>query len=271
MPSPTSWGPFMWSLLHDVSNKVDIINDQYICGSTELANELKRLTHGPGSNTARAAEEIQKLSDISTMLQARSREMSDALKALLDSLKFVLPCYNCRMHYTEFIIEHKDSFFEHLVASCNTKENITKTIVDLHNRVNARLKKPLRQMSLYNFVDKAEAKKGRWKQNPKYNNGITLPKLDFLLKAIRSDDICDPSSTAAHEQRQEIITQYFYSKIDNTCIALEQFHRFLESLEMLYSLFVNLDPYTSTAGKGPYRMGLNTLILNHVRNFRKTV
>jgi hypothetical protein len=275
MPSPSSWGPFMWSLLHDVSNKVDLINDQYICGSNELAAELKKLTSSANAsgganakNSANVMIEMQRLGEISALLQSRSREMSDALKSLLDSLKFVLPCYNCRMHFTEFIMSQKESFFNQLVATCNSKESITKTIVDLHNTVNHRLGKPITKMSLYDFVDKAEAKKGRWKQNKKYHNQLTLPKLDFLLKAIRSDDICNPSSTAAHEQRQEIITKYFYSKADNTCIALEQFDRFLDALETLYSMFVNLDPFTTIAGKGAYRMGLNTLILNHIHNFR---
>lgn len=269
MPSPNSWGPFMWSLLHDVSNKVDLINDQYICGSNELSNALKKLVSSNRSDQI-IMKEMEGLTEISQLLQSRSRDMSEALKSLLDSLKFVLPCYKCRMHFTEFILQHKDSFFEQLVATCNVKENITKVIVDLHNTINLQLGKPQMRLGLYDFIDKSEAKKGRWKQNSKYRNPLTLPKLDFLLKSIRSDDICDPSSTAAHDQRQEIITKYFYSKIDNTCIALEQFDRFLESLDTLYSMFVNLDPFTTIAGKGAYRMGMNTLILNHIRNFRQS-
>ena len=53
---------------------------------------------------------------------------------ILTSLRFSLPCPQCKKHYSEYIISHP-------IPSCN-KENIQLWLYKLHCNVNTRLNKP---------------------------------------------------------------------------------------------------------------------------------
>lgn len=48
-----------------------------------------------------------------------------------------IPCYVCRKHYTEFIDKNN------LKDACNSRKNLCKFLIDLHNDVNKDTKKPI--------------------------------------------------------------------------------------------------------------------------------
>ena len=65
-------------------------------------------------------------------------EQTQAFEKLLEALRVLLPCPNCRQHYNEFIEENPAP------ATCGVQ--LQKWLVDFHNDVNERLGKP--RMSL---------------------------------------------------------------------------------------------------------------------------
>lgn len=292
MPTPTSWGPAMWSLLHDVSNKVDIINSNYFCSDPKKIARIWQYHLKQCAQSAQSSKSVSSSSSLSTMQNALKQNddterlrvltnpeglvrLNALLVELFDSLRFVLPCYNCRMHYNTFVYESK--FLDYLKITCRGPDTLTKLVVNLHNTVNAQLKKKKDNLNLANFVDQKEADKGNWKQNPNYKNPLTMSKLDFLLKSIQSDDICDPTSKTAQDQKKEIVTKVFYQmSIDyNTCIGLDQFYRFLGAVKEIYIMFANYfdcntvvcNVSSERGGAGANKvckMGLNTLVAQRV-------
>jgi hypothetical protein len=62
-----------------------------------------------------------------------------AMKNWLITLPVTIPCADCSHHYNQYINEYR----ERMDDICSSKQNLTRFLVDIHNRVNARTGKPL--------------------------------------------------------------------------------------------------------------------------------
>ena len=59
-----------------------------------------------------------------------------AAKEFFESLQFLIPCPICREHYSQFLQEQA------ITPSLDRREDLFRWTVDIHNKVNATLKKP---------------------------------------------------------------------------------------------------------------------------------
>ena len=66
-----------------------------------------------------------------------TEDHKNAAVSLFESLKFLLPCGDCCMHYCT-VLNIKE-----LTQAVESKDKFSRWVVDFHNTVNARLKKPI--------------------------------------------------------------------------------------------------------------------------------
>lgn len=72
---------------------------------------------------------------------APTPEEKAGFEAFFRSLQFVLPCMGCRQGYASILTTEPTKLTKAVFAS---RESLFKWTVDAHNRVNAKLKKPVR-------------------------------------------------------------------------------------------------------------------------------
>lgn len=70
-----------------------------------------------------------------------TQQEKDGYEAFFRSLQFVLPCAGCRQGYETIMTSDPTKLTKRVFAS---RESLFKWTVDAHNRVNAKLKKPVR-------------------------------------------------------------------------------------------------------------------------------
>ena len=204
MPSSTIWGPGMWDLLLFTNYYGDVSK----VGLTSLG-----------------LAEVQAL-----------------LTELYDSLQWVLPCYDCRLHYTKYLNEIPDlvTLFEcpgsyaggasvaGSVADSKIDLSWTRQVFELHNWVNVELSK------------KAYAWSALLKRLPPRFSANTLV---WILQVILKDDICKPNINQAIIARQSYASRQFntsrqyFAPDDRICIADFQINRFCETLLRLFEIY----------------------------------
>lgn len=76
-----------------------------------------------------------------------------SMQQFLLHLGTTIPCEKCRLHYQQYIENHK----EHMLYICSSRETLFSFLVELHNDVNRRSSKPeftLDQAKMfYGYVD----------------------------------------------------------------------------------------------------------------------
>ena len=199
MPSSTIWGPGMWDLLLFTNYYGDVSK----VGLTSLG-----------------------LAEVQTLLTE-----------LYDSLQWVLPCYDCRLHYTKYLNEIPDllMLFDSAgatvgSASMDTKIDLcyTRQIFELHNWVNVELHK--KEYTWSNLLKRLP---------PKFSANTLV----WILQVILKDDICKPNTNQAIIARQSYASRQFnasrqyFAPDDRICIADFQINRFCETLLRLFDIY----------------------------------
>lgn len=120
---PTRWGSHFWYVLHTIAANFRLEN-------TRLRLRREKTV----SHTTTSVVDVAPLSGIVKEYLSES-ELAQAYFSFFDSLQYVLPCPSCRLHYSEFLVEHPiDEFLQ--VSQSDSDKWLDVWLLQLHNTVN---------------------------------------------------------------------------------------------------------------------------------------
>ena len=102
---------------------------------------------------------------------------------LLKSLEHLLPCHSCRIHYSEFLYNYvKEHTMDSIVEN---RTSFMQFIVDLHNNVLERTKKPTRTIEeVFMYYRDAYSNIPKIDKIEEFKNNEDMYSYDFLLYMI---------------------------------------------------------------------------------------
>lgn len=206
MPSPDEWGSNAWALLQDLALKTDIL--------------LAKLCKNP---------QASKLVMETLCLK---------IITIFRKLRYCLPCYMCRQHYTQYLSSKMplETFFsvkslckfDQKVGANGSMQNypVSRFVFGLHNHVNKETKK--KQYPENEYLKQLN--------NRMFMNPLTKGKAISLLHAISSDDICNPGSKESKDQLKAGFGLFARMKT-NECIGGQTFQEFGGAIAHMYFMF----------------------------------
>ena len=78
------------------------------------------------------------------------------MKSWLECLATTIPCKDCAKHFAAYIEKHKHQLYD----ICSSRHNLFHFLVDIHNKVNERLGRPIMSYEnaykLYNYTSECK-------------------------------------------------------------------------------------------------------------------
>jgi hypothetical protein len=133
LQDPTRWGSHFWYVLHTIAANFRIDNarlrlrrDKSV-SQVALTGNAVHVEHGSHAGAPLTGIVKEYLSE---------SEIGQAYFTFFDSLQYVLPCPSCRLHYSEYLLEHPIDDYLSLASAADANKWLDVWLLGLHNTVN---------------------------------------------------------------------------------------------------------------------------------------